>query len=54
MSFLVIPESPQVGEKVEKIGLGSFKAYQIDEYTSDLQRMIILVHGKKTKSTSVL
>ena len=24
MSFLVIPKSPKVGEKVEKIGLGSF------------------------------
>ena len=24
MSFLVIPKSPKVGKKVEKIGLGSF------------------------------
>ena len=27
MSFLVIPKSPKVGKKVEKIGLGSFKYY---------------------------
>ena len=27
MSFLVIPKSPKVWEKYEKIGLGSFKFY---------------------------
>ena len=42
MSFLVIPESPKVRKKVEKIGLGSFKYIEVYIFRKEISQDINL------------
>ena len=54
MSFLMIPKSPKIGKKVEKIGLGSFKTLKttlaLEEF-SQVPHPIILKHYRPLLSS---